>query len=211
MQHGFYFDHTLCVKCHACEIACKIWNEVDVGPRWREVVQVSSGRYPDVVAINVSMACMHCGDAPCRTACPVRAITKRAEDGIVVVDQNTCIGCGFCAWACPYNAPQISSLSGKMEKCNFCSTPGKVRPHGMPRACEEICPTGAIKTGALVELATLGRERAAARLAGSAAPSFPALMLDAHARFGGQAQGQDGGAPQRADGGRASAETGGVG
>ena len=81
MQHGFYFDHNRCVKCHACEIACKSWNEVDVGPRWREVVKIESGTFPDVQAMNVSMACMHCGDAPCRTACPVSAITKRADDG----------------------------------------------------------------------------------------------------------------------------------
>ena len=45
MQHGFYFDHELCVKCHACEIACKSWNEVEVGPRWREVVKIESGTY----------------------------------------------------------------------------------------------------------------------------------------------------------------------
>ena len=87
MQHGFYFDHKRCVKCHACEIACKTWNEVDVGPRWREVVKIETGTFPNVKAMNVSMACMHCGDAPCKSACPVTAITKRADDGIVVVDQ----------------------------------------------------------------------------------------------------------------------------
>ena len=141
MQHGFYFDHKRCVKCHACEIACKSWNEVDVGPRWREVVKIESGTYPDVQAMNVSMACMHCGDAPCRTACPVTAITKRADDGIVVVDPDKCIGCGFCTWACPFNAPQLSARAGKMEKCNFCQTPGRERPLHLPRACEEICPT----------------------------------------------------------------------
>ena len=101
MQHGFYFDQDLCVKCHACEIACKTWNNVETGPRWREVVKVESGTFPNVKAMNVSMACMHCGDAPCRNACPVGAITKRAEDGIVVVDQNTCIGCGFCVLGVP--------------------------------------------------------------------------------------------------------------
>ena len=56
MQHGFYFDHERCVKCHACEIACKTWNEVEVGPRWREVVKIESGTYPDVKEMNVSMA-----------------------------------------------------------------------------------------------------------------------------------------------------------
>ena len=91
MQHGFYFDHKRCVKCHACEIACKTWNEVDVGPRWREVVKIETGTFPNVKAMNVSMACMHCGDAPCKNACPVTAITKRADDGLVVVDRKDLI------------------------------------------------------------------------------------------------------------------------
>ena len=182
MQHGFYFDHKRCVKCHACEIACKTWNEVEVGPRWREVVKITSGAFPNVTAMNVSMACMHCGDAPCQNACPVNAITKRTEDGIVMVDQNKCIGCGFCTWACPFNAPQLSAMAGKMEKCNFCQTPGKERPLGMPRACEEICPTGAILSGPMDELAKLGRERAAERLASQ---GMPGIILDAQQRFGG--------------------------
>ena len=181
MQHGFYFDHKRCVKCHACEIACKTWNEVEVGPRWREVVKITSGAFPNVTAMNVSMACMHCGDAPCQNACPVNAITKRTEDGIVMVDQNKCIGCGFCTWACPFNAPQLSAMAGKMEKCNFCQTPGKERPLGMPRACEEICPTGAILSGPMDELAKRGRERAAERLAGQ---GLPGSSLDAQQRFG---------------------------
>ncbi|MEE9559962.1 MAG: 4Fe-4S dicluster domain-containing protein [Acidiferrobacterales bacterium] len=181
MQHGFYFDHKRCVKCHACEIACKTWNEVEVGPRWREVVKITSGAFPNVTAMNVSMACMHCGDAPCQNACPVNAISKRTEDGIVMVDQNKCIGCGFCTWACPFNAPQLSAMAGKMEKCNFCQTPGKERPLGMPRACEEICPTGAILSGPMDELAKRGRERAAERLAGQ---GMPGIILDAQQRFG---------------------------
>jgi len=185
VQQGFYFDPALCVKCHACEIACKSWNEVEVGPRWREVVKVTSGSFPEVQAMNVSMACMHCGDAPCLKACPVQAITKRAEDGIVTVDQDKCIGCGFCTWACPFNAPQLAAAAGKMEKCNFCQTPGLERPVGMPRACEEVCPTGAIKSGSMVELANAGRERVAVKLAAAAQQGVPGLMIDAASRFGG--------------------------
>jgi anaerobic dimethyl sulfoxide reductase subunit B len=177
MQHGFYFDHKLCVKCHACEIACKIWNEVEEGPRWREVVSVSTGTFPNVTEVFVSMACMHCGDAPCIPACPVKAITKRADDGIVVVDEATCIGCGFCVWACPFNAPQIGA-NGKMQKCNFCSTPGKERPHGMPRACEEVCPTNAIRSGPLAALGGENRVKAAARLLGGGAQeAMPAMVM----------------------------------
>ena len=184
MQYGFYFDHERCVKCHACEIACKTWNEVEVGPRWREVVKIESGSFPNVHAMNVSMACMHCGDAPCMTACPVTAISKSAETGIVTVDPNKCIGCGFCAWACPFGAPQLSAAAGKMEKCNFCQTPGKERPLDMPRACEEICPTGAIQSGPMTILATQGRMRAAVKASGTASPGHPAIVLDAQQRFG---------------------------
>lgn len=184
MQQGFYFDPALCVKCHACEIACKSWNEVELGPRWREVVKITSGTFPEVQAMNVSMACMHCGDAPCLSACPVRAIAKRAADGIVTVDAEICIGCGFCTWACPFNAPQLATAAGKMEKCNFCQTPGLERPLGLPRACEEVCPTGAIRSGSMAALASTGRQRSAAKLA-AASHGVPGLMIDAAARFGG--------------------------
>ena len=184
MQHGFYFDHTRCVKCHACEIACKTWNEVDVGPRWREVVKIEEGTFPNVKSMNVSMACMHCGHAPCKDACPVGAISKDAENGVVTVNQNTCIGCGFCTWACPFNAPQLSSIKGKMEKCNFCQTPGKERPLDMPRACEEICPTGAIRSGPMTELAKTGRENVATKLSGTAMGGLPGLIVDAAQNFG---------------------------
>lgn len=165
-------------------MACKAWNEIEIGPRWREVVKIESGTYPNVSAMNVSIACMHCGDAPCKTACPVGAITKSAEDGIVSVNQDTCIGCGFCVWACPFNAPQLSASVGKMEKCTFCQTPGKERGPGLPRACEEVCPTGAIQSGPMPELAQKGRERAATRLASITDPGLPGLMIDAAERFG---------------------------
>ena len=71
-----------------------------------------------------------------------------------------------------------------MEKCNFCQTPGKERPLDMPRACEEICPTGAIQSGPMNVLATLGRERGVARLGKGGALGLPGLILDAERQFG---------------------------
>ncbi|MEW6587324.1 MAG: 4Fe-4S dicluster domain-containing protein [Nitrospirota bacterium] len=163
-QVGFYFDKKRCIKCHACEVACKSWNKVGIGPRWRTVVKVGSGKYPNVKQINVSLACMHCGTPPCRDACPVRAITKEASDGRVIVDQAKCIGCGFCVWACPFNAPQLGK-DGKMSKCHFCPD----RPLGLPRACEEICPTKAIRSGTMEELNEQGRLQSAKKLIGEEA------------------------------------------
>lgn len=175
-QYGFYFDASRCIKCHACEIACKAWNEVEALPRWRQVVKVTAGAGANLKEMNVSMACMHCAEPPCRDACPVGAITKRAEDGIVVVNEDRCIGCGFCAWACPFGAPQFGA-NGKMQKCNFCSTPGKARPHGLPRACEEVCPTNTIRSGPLGALAGQDRIDAAERLDGTARAARPSLIL----------------------------------
>lgn len=166
-QKGFYFDATKCYKCHACEVACKVWNGVEFGPRWRRVVKVGTGKFPEIKNINVSMACMHCGNPPCVKACPVTAISKRVSDGIVLVDRSKCIGCGFCRWACPFSAPQLGT-DGKMQKCNFCED----RPEGMPRACEEVCPTNAIRSGTMEELDRLGREQAARRLVSDLEPSF---------------------------------------
>jgi Fe-S-cluster-containing dehydrogenase component len=71
-----------------------------------------------------------------------------------------------------------------MEKCNFCQTPGIERPLDMPRACEEICPTGAIRSGPLALVNTQGRERAAARLGGQALQGFPSVVVDGAQKFG---------------------------
>ncbi len=170
-QVGFYFNEKRCVKCHACEIACKLWNNIEIGPRWRTVVKVGTGKFPNVKEINVSLACMHCGDPPCLKACPVKAVSKQVEDGRVLVDKAKCIGCGFCIWACPFNAPQLGK-DGKMQKCHFCLD----RPTGLPRACEEVCPTEAIRSGTMEELNELGRQQASRRLIG--AEAYPSLLLE---------------------------------
>ena len=170
-QVGFYFDEKRCIKCHACEIACKLWNNVEFGPRWRTVVKVGRGKFPNIREINVSLACMHCGDPPCVKACPRSAISKQVEEGKVLVDPVKCIGCGFCIWACPFNAPQLGR-DGKMQKCHFCQD----RPLGMPRACEEVCPTKAIRSGTMEELNELGRQRSAKRLIEG--DTLPSLIVE---------------------------------
>ena len=146
-QYGFYFDKQRCVGCRACEVACQIWNDSNQTVKWRGVTSAMRGTYPDITSVNVSLACMHCGDAPCVKACPRQALSKKEESGTVVVNQQKCMGCMLCLWACPFGAPQLG-INGKMEKCTFCED----RPQGMKRACEEICPTQAIISGPVEEL-----------------------------------------------------------
>ena len=152
-QYGFYFDKQRCVGCRACEVACQIWNGSNQTVKWRGVTSIIRGTYPEIISVNVSLACMHCGDALCVKACPRQALTKKDETGIVVVNQQKCMGCMLCLWACPFGAPQLG-IDGKMEKCNFCDD----RPLGMKRACEEICPTQAIVSGPIDELAKIAKK-----------------------------------------------------
>ena len=158
-QYGFYFDKEKCVGCRACEVACQVWNGLSQTVKWRNVTCLTRGQFPEITGVNVSLACMHCGDAPCRNACPRQAISKSEETGAVTVDQSKCVGCMLCLWACPFGAPKMS-VKGRMEKCNFCQE----RPMGMKRACEEICPTQAIVSGLIDELAKFSKKNTADRL-----------------------------------------------
>jgi Fe-S-cluster-containing dehydrogenase component len=70
--------------------------------------------------VHFPKSCLHCEDAPCVTVCPTGASYKRAEDGIVLVNEDLCIGCGLCAWACPYGAREMDPIDGVMKKCTLC-------------------------------------------------------------------------------------------
>ena len=164
---GWLFDINKCTGCHACEVACAAWNNTEA-VSWRRVVKIESGSYPNVTVRNLSMPCLHCDQAPCLQSCPVGAIHKR-QDGVVLVDQKTCVGCMLCFWACPFGAPQFGA-EGKMTKCTYCDD----RPDGLPRACEEVCPTKAIFSGDMDELERLAAQHGAERVGG---PAGPALFI----------------------------------
>ena len=150
-QGGFSFDPTLCIKCWACEIACKQWNDIPASqPGRRRVFELVSGTFPQVKRTFISLGCFHCEDAPCVRVCPSGALTQRAEDGIVVVDKDKCIGCRHCSRACPYGIPQY--VDGVMDKCDTClsADPSFGQPKGIPH-CANTCPSGALKFGASAE------------------------------------------------------------
>lgn len=135
MRLGLVIDLDVCVGCQACVVACKEWNTsgataplTDYQPYGAEpsgvwfnrVRHYEVGEYPHSKTINFPMSCMHCEDAACVTVCPTGASYKRPEDGIVLVDQDKCMGCNYCSWACPYGARELDRASGTMKKCTLC-------------------------------------------------------------------------------------------
>jgi len=99
-------DLRACVGCQTCTTACRHANATPPGVQWRKVLDVEQGEFPDVKRTFVPVGCMHCEDPPCMHVCPSTA-TKQRPDGIVTIDYDLCIGCGYCAVACPYQARHI--------------------------------------------------------------------------------------------------------
>ncbi len=175
-QWVFYFDPEKCIGCHACSSMCKTQNDLDYdGPAFRSVTHVGEGEFPDYNETAVSMACMHCGNAPCEKVCPTNAITKRDSDGIVTVDRDKCVGCHYCSWACPYGAPKFDDEEGLMMKCHMCLGNGPGAGDGEPpkgtgfesTACVETCVGGALDVGPMSEMEKKASDEAAERFAES--------------------------------------------
>ncbi len=148
MRPAFSFDPNRCTGCQACELACTIENGLE-GFSWRQVETFNAQRHPRAPMIHLSMACNHCADAPCMKHCPALAYTKDPETGIVTLHADRCIGCRYCSWACPYDAPKFDQPRGVMTKCTFCS---HRQEQGLDPACVVQCPTGALGFGDLETL-----------------------------------------------------------
>ena len=165
---GLVIDLDTCVGCHACVVACKGWNDSHYGAELSDVdaygadpsgtflnrvhsfeVQPESGT---AQTVHFPKSCLHCEDAPCVTVCPTGASFKRVEDGIVLVNETDCIGCGLCAWACPYGARELDAVAGVMKKCTLCVD--RIYNENLPEedrqpACVRTCPAGARHFGDL--------------------------------------------------------------
>lgn len=156
MQMGFYFDQSRCVGCYTCVIACKDWHDVPAGQAsWIRVLTIEKGKYPDVSVDFMFVPCLHCIEAPCLPACPAGAITKKAENGVMVVDRRACLGkdtCTICKGICPYDSPQFGAENNaKMQMCNFCLD--RLKENKDP-ICVGACPLRALDAGPLDELKT---------------------------------------------------------
>ena len=165
---GLVIDLDICVGCQACTTSCKQWNTsgysaplTDSEPYGEHPTGVWFNRVHsfEVTAedgnsttVNFPKSCLHCDDAPCVTVCPTGASFKREDDGIVLVNPDTCIGCKLCSWACPYGAREYDSHEGVMKKCTLCVD--KIYNQDLPAhsrvpACVSACPTGARSFGDL--------------------------------------------------------------
>jgi anaerobic dimethyl sulfoxide reductase subunit B len=142
IEYGFSFANDKCIQCYGCEVACKSWRDGAFGVRKRRVHNIWIGRFPEVKNTSASVACMHCADPACVKSCPVSALTKRPEDGIVVVNNGKCIGCRMCLKECPFGAPQFAQ-DGKMQKCDLCLNELNLDKEQPP--CVETCPTKALR------------------------------------------------------------------
>ena len=121
-QLALVIDLNVCVGCQACVTSCKSWNtsgsagtladfrpydENPTGTFFNRVQTFEVGEFPDTQTVHFPKSCLHCEDPPCVPVCPTGASYKRKEDGIVLVDFDKCIGCGYCAWACPYGVREL--------------------------------------------------------------------------------------------------------
>lgn len=138
---GMVADLNACVGCQTCTVACKHANDTLPGVQWRRVLDVEFGAFPEVQRLFLPIGCQHCHEPPCVPVCPTGATYKRS-DGIVAMDYDLCIGCGYCAVACPYEARTIAYAPrsyydgaptrqeaavlderrlGVAQKCTFCA------------------------------------------------------------------------------------------
>ncbi len=137
----FIFDQNKCVGCHACMVACMNENGFQFSNQWRTIHHSNEYHLPQLPLFYLSLACNHCDDAPCLKNCPALAYSRDENTGAVIHDPEKCIGCKYCTWACPYDAPKFNSQKGIIEKCTFCNH--RIENNLNP-ACANACPTGAL-------------------------------------------------------------------
>ena len=138
---SFVLDLNRCTGCGACIVSCAIQNFGKQDLPWREIYTFNELLHPSLPLFNLSMACNHCEDPACAKNCPALAYTKDDKTGAVIIDQQKCIGCKFCTWACPYDAPRYVREKGVIQKCDFCID--RLNNNESP-ACISACPTDAL-------------------------------------------------------------------
>ena len=134
MKFGIIVNTNECVGCHACFTACKEENQVLPGVKWNRIDRIEHEKARVIEYFRLS--CMHCEDPACMKVCPVKAIHKGPR-GEVLVDQSKCIGCQFCAMACPYGVRYLNEEEGVVEKCTLCQQ--RTAQGELPQCVSQCC------------------------------------------------------------------------
>lgn len=142
MRKGFLFDQNKCVGCNACSAACILENGWEVNPRM--VYTYNNEAVNSLPLINLSLACNHCEIPVCLEGCPSGSYFRDETTGAIVINDEKCIGCKYCKWNCPYDAPKFDTGKRVIGKCNLCYTGLAI---GRMPACTSACPTGALSYG----------------------------------------------------------------
>lgn len=186
-QMAFYFNASACANCKVCQVACQDKNDLPAHLRWRRVVQYAGGSWnpsptakgvmtQNIFSYSISLSCMHCQDPMCVEACPTTAMHKD-DNGIVSIDSDKCIGCRYCEWACPYDAPHFDVERGIMTKCNMCKD---LLDEGKNPACVDACVMRALEVGELEELQAKYGTVASIEPLPSAEYTKPSLVITPH-------------------------------
>lgn len=145
-SYAMIIDLNRCVRSRTCYVACKKEHRILAHPRDEKhpyeyyrlrYVEWEWGEYPTVRRAFIPLLCVHCEEPICLRFCPVDAISKRS-DGITVIDNERCNGCGICTQVCPYGALYITP-EGKADGCDFCANRLDA---GLQPRCVEECPSG---------------------------------------------------------------------
>lgn len=166
-------DVARCSACRACMVACKQWHDLPADfstpfeGQYQSHADLTSKTY-NLIKMNervdkdgkfhwdfIKFQCMHCQDPACLKGCPENAIS-RLESGAVVIDEEKCVGCGYCTTNCPFNVPRVDPDRNKSTKCDLCYD--RIE-NGMPPACSKTCTAQAIEFGTIAEMKGLARSR----------------------------------------------------
>jgi len=176
MAKAALIDISKCMGCRGCQVACKQWNGRQA------VTTKNTGGYENPPALSASTwtrvefyegygqwsfrkhQCMHCTEASCEAVCPSGAISHSGE--VVLIDQQKCVGCGYCVVACPFDAVHRDDPRGTAQKCWFCFD--RVS-NGLTPACAKTCPPKAILFGDREEMLAMGSKRVQELLAAGTA------------------------------------------
>jgi Fe-S-cluster-containing dehydrogenase component len=160
-QLALVIDLNVCVGCQACVTSCKQWNTSGQavalsdqnpygadpsGTFFNRVQTYEVGTFPETDTIHFPKSCLHCEEPPCVPVCPTGASYKRKDNGLVLIDYDKCIGCNYCAWACPYGVRELDEKEKVMTKCTLCVD--RIEDLSLDEtqrkpACVLACPTNA--------------------------------------------------------------------